>query len=108
MACFTPKFLKDDVLGTLKDLGIKKKDVYFQQDNDPKHTGVRFGSGLGVMGLNLNLHLEVRFKYLVNLNPNRRFRFEMFGSVRTMFDLYRFHFFIVFAFIYLFKLHHTL
>ena len=32
------KILKDDVLGTLKDLGIKKKDVYFQQDNNPKHT----------------------------------------------------------------------
>ena len=32
------EILNDDVLGTLKDLGIKKKDVYFQQDNDPKHT----------------------------------------------------------------------
>ena len=32
------EILNDDVLGTLKDLGIKKKDIYFQQDNDPKHT----------------------------------------------------------------------
>ena len=32
------EILKDDVLGTLKDLSIKKKEVYFQQDNDPKHT----------------------------------------------------------------------
>ena len=32
------KILNDDVLGTLMDLGIKKKDVYLQQDNDPKHT----------------------------------------------------------------------
>jgi hypothetical protein len=31
------EILNDDVLGTLKDLGIKKKDIYFQQDNDPKH-----------------------------------------------------------------------
>ena len=81
--------------------------------------GVQFGSGSGVMGLNLNLHLEVRFKYLVNLhievrfkylvnlNPNWRFRLKMFGpgsnnvrsrfeqcsvQVRTMFNLYRFHF----------------
>ena len=30
--------LKNDVLGTLKDLDINKKDIYFQQDNDPKHT----------------------------------------------------------------------
>jgi len=30
--------LDDDVLGTLKDLEINKKDIYFQQDNDPKHT----------------------------------------------------------------------
>ena len=32
------KILKDDVQGTLKDHGIKKKDVHFQQDNNPKHT----------------------------------------------------------------------
>ena len=32
------EILKDDVLGTLKDFSIKKKDIYFQQDNDPKHT----------------------------------------------------------------------
>ena len=32
------KILKDDILGTLKDLSIKKKDIYFQQDNNPKHT----------------------------------------------------------------------
>jgi transposase len=32
------EILKDDVLGTLKDLGIKKKEVYFQQDNNLKHT----------------------------------------------------------------------
>ena len=32
------EILKNDVLGTLKDLGIKKKDIYFQQDNDLKHT----------------------------------------------------------------------
>ena len=30
--------LDDNVLGTLKDLGINKKDIYFQQDNDLKHT----------------------------------------------------------------------
>ncbi|KAF8664196.1 hypothetical protein AX16_000793 [Volvariella volvacea WC 439] len=32
------KILDDDLLGFLKDLKIKKKDIYFQQDNDPKHT----------------------------------------------------------------------
>jgi hypothetical protein len=32
------EILKDDFLGTLDDLDINKKDVYFQQDNDPKHT----------------------------------------------------------------------
>ena len=32
------KILKDDILGTLKDLSIKEKDVYFQQDNNLKHT----------------------------------------------------------------------
>jgi hypothetical protein len=32
------KILKDDVLGTLKELSIKKKNIYFQQDNDPKYT----------------------------------------------------------------------
>lgn len=31
------KILNDNVLGTLKDLGINK-EVYFQQDNDLKHT----------------------------------------------------------------------
>ena len=30
--------LNNNVLGTLKDLEINKKDVYFQQDNDLKHT----------------------------------------------------------------------
>jgi hypothetical protein len=32
------QILNDDVLGTLKDLDINKKDIYFQQDNDSKHT----------------------------------------------------------------------
>ena len=32
------QILDDELLGTLGDLGIKKKDIYFQQDNDPKHT----------------------------------------------------------------------
>jgi hypothetical protein len=32
------KILTDDLLGTFNDLGINKKEVYFQQDNDPKHT----------------------------------------------------------------------
>ena len=32
------KILKDNILGTLKDLSIKEKDVYFQQDNNLKHT----------------------------------------------------------------------
>ena len=32
------EILNDNLLGTLKDLEINKKDVYFQQDNDPKHT----------------------------------------------------------------------
>jgi len=32
------EILQDDLLGSLRDLKIKKKDVYFQQDNDPKHT----------------------------------------------------------------------
>ncbi len=32
------EILNDDLLGTLKDLEINKKDVYFQQDNNPKHT----------------------------------------------------------------------
>ena len=30
--------LSDKFLGTLSDLSIKKKAIYFQQDNDPKHT----------------------------------------------------------------------
>lgn len=30
--------LDDELLGTFHDLKIKKKDFYFQQDNDPKHT----------------------------------------------------------------------
>jgi len=30
--------LNDDLLNSLKDLDINKKDIYFQQDNDPKHT----------------------------------------------------------------------
>lgn len=30
--------LEESLLGTLKDYHIKRKDVYFQQDNDPKHT----------------------------------------------------------------------
>ncbi len=32
------EILNDDLLGTLKDLEINKKDIYFQQDNNPKHT----------------------------------------------------------------------
>jgi hypothetical protein len=32
------QILNDEFLGTLRDLGINKKDIYFQQDNDPKHT----------------------------------------------------------------------
>jgi hypothetical protein len=32
------QILNDNVLGTLKDLRINKKDVYFQQDSDLKHT----------------------------------------------------------------------
>ena len=32
------EILNDDVLGTLRDLEINKKDIYFQQDNDTKHT----------------------------------------------------------------------
>ena len=32
------KILKTSLLGTLKDRKIKKKDIIFQQDNDPKHT----------------------------------------------------------------------
>jgi hypothetical protein len=32
------EILGDEFLGTLSDLDIKKKDIYFQQDNDPKHT----------------------------------------------------------------------
>ena len=35
------QILDDDFLGTLGDLGIKKKNIYFQQDNDPKHTSKR-------------------------------------------------------------------
>ncbi|KAF9030401.1 hypothetical protein BJ165DRAFT_1358868, partial [Panaeolus papilionaceus] len=30
--------LQKEFLGTLKDKHMKLKDVYFQQDNDPKHT----------------------------------------------------------------------
>ena len=37
-AQFYTQILDDEFLGTLCDLGINKKDVYFQQDNDPKHT----------------------------------------------------------------------
>ena len=32
------KILEDELLVTLSNLGIKKKDIYFQQDNNPKHT----------------------------------------------------------------------
>ena len=32
------QILDDKFLGTLCNLGIPKKDVYFQQDNNPKHT----------------------------------------------------------------------
>jgi len=32
------QILNDEFLGTLRDLGINKKYIYFQQDNDPKHT----------------------------------------------------------------------
>ena len=34
------EILSDDLLGTLRDLEIDKKDIYFQQDNDPKHTSL--------------------------------------------------------------------
>jgi transposase len=34
------EILNRSYLGTLKDRGIKKKNVYFQQDNDPKHTSL--------------------------------------------------------------------
>ena len=37
-AQFYTQILDDKFLGTLCDLGINKKDVYLQQDNDPKHT----------------------------------------------------------------------
>ncbi|KAF8836022.1 hypothetical protein BDN67DRAFT_911910 [Paxillus ammoniavirescens] len=32
------QILDDNLLGTLHDLAIKNKDVYFQRDNDLKHT----------------------------------------------------------------------
>ena len=32
------EILDDEFLGTLHDLEINKKDIYFQQDSDPKHT----------------------------------------------------------------------
>jgi hypothetical protein len=32
------EILNDNVLGTLNDLEINKKEVYFQQDNELKHT----------------------------------------------------------------------
>ena len=32
------QILDDKFVGSLCDLGINKKDIYFQQDNDPKHT----------------------------------------------------------------------
>jgi hypothetical protein len=32
------EILNDDFLGTLSDLAINKTSIYFQQDNDPKHT----------------------------------------------------------------------
>ena len=32
------QILDDEFVGSLRDLGINKKDIYFQQDNDPKHT----------------------------------------------------------------------
>jgi len=35
---FYTQILNNDVLGTLKDLGINKKNVYFQQNSDLKHT----------------------------------------------------------------------
>ncbi|KAF8833485.1 hypothetical protein BDN67DRAFT_858959, partial [Paxillus ammoniavirescens] len=37
-AQFYTQILDDEFLGTLCDLEINKKDIYFQQDNDPKHT----------------------------------------------------------------------
>jgi hypothetical protein len=30
--------LNNNVLGTLRDLKLNKMNIYFQQDNDPKHT----------------------------------------------------------------------
>lgn len=35
---YNSEILDDEFLGTLCDLEINKKDIYFQQDNDPKHT----------------------------------------------------------------------
>ena len=34
------RILKDAFLGTLQDYGIKARDIYFQQDNDSKHTSI--------------------------------------------------------------------
>ena len=30
--------LNDNLLGTLRDYGVRPRAIYFQQDNDPKHT----------------------------------------------------------------------
>ncbi len=32
------EILRDELLGSLEDLDINKTNIYFQQDNDPKHT----------------------------------------------------------------------
>ncbi|KIK75311.1 hypothetical protein PAXRUDRAFT_18852 [Paxillus rubicundulus Ve08.2h10] len=32
------QILDDELMGSLCDLGINKKDIYFQRDNNPKHT----------------------------------------------------------------------
>ena len=34
------QILSESLMGTLKDHRIKKRDIYFQQDNDPKHTSI--------------------------------------------------------------------
>ncbi|KAF8642965.1 hypothetical protein AX16_009295 [Volvariella volvacea WC 439] len=47
------EILDDDLLGSLKDLKIKKKDIYFQQDNDPKHTSGHAQDFFNAQGLDV-------------------------------------------------------
>ncbi|KAH7884308.1 hypothetical protein F5I97DRAFT_1812500, partial [Phlebopus sp. FC_14] len=42
------QILDEEFLGTLYNLGINKKDVYFQQDNDSKYTSKQTSSCYGV------------------------------------------------------------